>query len=98
MRCIILLAFGLSSSCTNGIDGSQFDRSCVVDDDCVMVPLDDPCSGCGSDALSVVGAEEAEEELRSAQAWCSDWFTSDCLAPLPAVCREGFCECERGPC
>ena len=82
-------------SCGQNISADDYDRACLVDDDCVGAWTGDACDYCGSSnsAISVDEARRYFADLNSLKEGClidqSD--LSDCLY-IPAECISGWCD------
>lgn len=92
VRCALIGSL-LTIACSHSIDPELFDRSCEQDSDCVLLPFDNVCGGCGTDAVSS-SDQSAEDAIKQAQSTCL--VIEDCLSGAVAICADGRCT-EQGP-
>jgi hypothetical protein len=78
------------------------DRSCSVDDDCVIAPSSTDCSvGCDGDVVSVAGRKQVQDAIGKINTgeYCADFAADgcglpdvDCSAPPKPAYKQGQCE------
>jgi hypothetical protein len=84
--CVIVVASSCSSS---PVDVSSYDKSCLVDGDCILVS-EDACSPCASGAVSAGESDRYFEDYEAAARLCLT--TVECLVPnTQPGCRDGGC-------
>jgi len=94
-RCALALVGFLvsaSSACSPSLDINDYDRTCVVDDDCITAVIDDVCNDCAVAAINVTDSDEYRSDLEAAQRTCI--AVSDCVFNGPASCQAGLCVVE----
>ena len=88
MRCTIVLLCLTASCGDNSVDPAPFSKACTVDTDCTLLPFDNVCGGCGTDAVSA-SDQSARDAIEAAQGSC--WSIDDCLQVEKAVCIDETC-------
>lgn len=83
----------LLASCTAAPDLADYDRTCEMDEDCVLVPIGDPCQVC-PDQEGVRSDEAAayREAWSKVQATCGPLPAIACVPdPVEPRCLGGTC-------
>lgn len=90
----ILVLGALLSGCDTSVDVTDYDQSCSVDADCVVVLVGSLCScACTYDAIAQRDLGQYQEDATAANDNCStnDTCFAPCEPPGPAACTGGKC-------
>ena len=99
VTCAMLRASGLLvvlmlAACAHGttILLSDFDTSCVQDQDCAVVFVGEICGcDCGNAAIDVAGLAAYHDELAEKGMYCTAKVFCSCQGTPSAVCKAGQC-------
>lgn len=72
------------------VDVKDYDQSCKVDGDCVMVKNGAACCGCPNASINERDVVRYQED----QGTCDEFCDAVCLNDVVAVCVDGKCSTE----
>lgn len=82
-----LVAVGACGGGATVVDVGEYDQSCQVAADCVVVQDGDICCGCPNAAINVDALARYQADLGACEAQCD----IGCPSAMVAVCEDGAC-------
>jgi hypothetical protein len=91
VSCVVTIFLPLLINCgAPDLDPSRYSTACGNDDECVIVVMENVCSGCATAAISTADEARHATDLEVAQASCL-FGIGDCIRGFAATCLEGQC-------